>query len=301
MKPTLVVVVGPTAVGKTALSIRLAEHFGTEIVSADARQCFRETTLGTAKPTAEEQQRVRHHLVDSLSVAQSYNVKQFEQDALAALSDIFQRSSWAIATGGSGLYVKTLCYGIDDLPEGSVAIRKELQKRWESEGLAALVADLARVDPDYHATVDQQNHRRVLRALEVYHSTGTPFSAFRGQKPVADRPFRIRTVGLTLPRDLLYERIEQRVDQMVAAGLVEEARSLYAWRGQQALRTVGYQELFPVFEGQYSIEEAIRLIKRNTRRYAKRQRTWFGQDPSIRWFDATSDTSTLIDQVISYI
>lgn len=301
MKPTLVIVVGPTAVGKTALSIRLAEHFGTEIVSADARQCYREMTVGTAQPTEEEQQRVRHHLVGTVSVAQPYNVKQFEQDALAALANIYQRSAWAVATGGSGLYVKTLCHGIDDLPAVTVGLREELQERYQEAGLEALVQELARVDPDYHAVVDRQNHRRVLRALEVYHSTGVPFSSFRGQKPVIDRPFHIRTVGLTMPRERLYERIDRRVDQMIAAGLVEEARALYPWRDQQALRTVGYQELFPVFEGTYPLEEAIRLIKRNTRRYAKRQLTWFRRDQSIRWFDATLAITELVDEVVAYL
>ena len=301
MNPTLVVVVGPTAVGKTALSIRLAQHYGTEIVSADARQFFRETTIGTAKPTAEEQQRVRHHLVDCLSVEQSYNVKQYEQDALTALANIYQRKSWAIATGGSGLYVKTLCYGIDDLPPVSADVRERLRKRWEEVGLAPLLNELARVDPDYYAEVDQHNHRRVLRALEVYYSTGAPYSGFRGQQPELVRPFRIRLVGLTLPRHVLYERIERRVDQMIEAGLVEEARSLYPWRNYQALRTVGYQELFPMFEGEYDQAEAVRLIKRNTRRYAKRQLTWFRQDPAIRWFDATEEIEALTNQIITHL
>ncbi len=300
MKPVLIIVVGPTAVGKTALSIRLANHFGTEIVSADARQCYREMTIGTAKPTEEEQQRVRHHLVDSLSVAQPYDVKQFEQDALAALANIYQRSAWAVATGGSGLYVKTLSYGIDDLPAVTDGLREELRKRHQEAGLEALVQELARVDPDYHAVVDRQNHRRVLRALEVYHSTGTPFSSFRGQKPVVDRPFHIRTVGLSMPRERLYERIDRRVDQMIAAGLVEEARALYPWRDQQALRTVGYQELFPVFEGAYPLEEAFRLIKRNTRRYAKRQLTWFTRDPNTQWFDANQEDE-LLEKVVSFL
>ena len=301
MKPPLIVVVGPTAVGKTAFSLRLAEHFGTEIVSADARQCFRETTIGTAKPTAAEQQRVRHHLIDFLSVTQPYNVKQFEQDALAALADIYRRKQWAIATGGSGLYVKTLCYGIDELPEVSREVKEQLRARWQTEGLEALVDELVRVDPTYHATVDRQNHRRVLRALEVFHSSGTPFSAFQNQKSVAHRPFRILTVGLNRPRAMLYERIERRVDQMVTAGLVEEARALYPWREQQALRTVGYQELFPVFEGKYSLEEAIRLIKRNTRRYAKRQLTWFRKDPTVHWVDAGNEADKLIQQVTTYL
>ena len=301
MNPTLVVVVGPTAVGKTALSIRLAEHYGTEIVSADARQFFRETTIGTAKPTAEEQKRVPHHLVGFLSVGQSYNVKQYECDALAAIANVHRRSSWAIATGGSGLYVKTLCYGIDDLPSVPAEVRQRLRQRWQGEGLDALVAELERVDPVYFAEVDRQNHRRVMRALEVYHSTGTPYSAFRNQQTAVMRPFRIHTVGLTLDRSQLYERVERRVDQMIAAGLVEEARALYPWRQQQALRTVGYQELFPVFEGKYSLEEAIRLIKRNTRRYAKRQLTWFRKDPTVHWVDAGNEADKLIQQVTTYL
>ena len=301
MKPTLVVVVGPTAVGKTELSIRLAQHYGTEIVSADARQCFRETTIGTAKPTGEERERVRHHLVDFLSVEQSYNAKQYERDALEALADIYHRKSWAIAIGGSGLYVKTLCHGIDDLPEVSAGLREQLRERWQSEGLPPLVAELARVDPDYHAVADRQNHRRVLRALEVYYSTGLPYSAFRDQQPKAVRPFRILTVGLTMPRAVLYERIERRVDQMIAAGLVEEARSLYPWRHHQALRTVGYQEIFPVFDGKYDISEAIRLIKRNTRRYAKRQLTWFRQDPAVHWVDAGIGIDELARQITAHL
>jgi tRNA dimethylallyltransferase len=162
------------------------------------------------------------------------------------------------------------------------------------------VAELAQVDPVYHAAVDRQNHRRVLRALEVYHSTGTPLSTFQGRKPAVSRPFRICSVGLTLPRAVLYERIEQRVDRMIEAGLVEEARSLYPWRAQQSLQTVGYQEIFPVLEGHYSVEEAIRLIKRNTRRYAKRQLTWFRQDTSIRWFDATLSPEILVDKITTY-
>ncbi len=301
MKPILVVVVGPTAVGKTALSVRLAEHFGTEIVSADARQCYRETTIGTAKPTAEEQQRIRHHLVDFLSVEQSYNVKQFEEDALATLADIHQRSSWAIATGGSGLYVKTLCYGIDDLPPVSDGVRDKLRKRWQTAGLEALVSELAQVDPDYYAVVDRQNHRRVMRALEVYHSTGKPYSTFHRRQPRAKRPFRILTVGLSLPRKVLYDRIEKRVDQMIKTGLVEEARALYPWRKQQALQTVGYQELFPMFEGKYSLEEAIRLIKRNTRRYAKRQLTWFRRDATVHWLDAGEDEDRLTQGAIAHL
>ena len=301
MNPTLVVVVGPTAVGKTALSIRLAEHYGTEIVSADARQFFRETTIGTAKPTAEEQKRVPHHLVGFLSVDQSYNVKQYECDALAAIANVHQRSSWAIATGGSGLYVKTLCYGIDELPNVPDEVRERLRQRWQGEGLDALVVELERVDPVYFAEVDRQNHRRVMRALEVYHSTGTPYSAFRNQQTAVTRPFRIHTVGLTLDRSQLYERVERRVDQMIAAGLVEEARALYPWRQQQALRTVGYQELFPVFEGKYSLEEAIRLIKRNTRRYAKRQLTWFRKDPTVHWVDAGNEADKLIQQITTYL
>lgn len=298
---TLVMMVGPTAVGKTEVSIRLAQHYNTEIVSADARQFYRETHIGTAKPSAEELSRVRHHLIDFLSVSQPYDVKQFEQDALQAIATVHRQRPLALAVGGSGLYVNTLCYGIDNMPEIPPPIRANLVNRWQLSGLSGLVDELKRVDPAYHATVDRQNHRRVIRALEVHHTTGLPYSSFRRQSAAPRRPFATIFVGLNRPRPLLYQRIDERVDQMIAQGLVEEARSVYPWRNQQALRTVGYQEIFPVFDGHYDEEEAIRLIKRNTRRYAKRQLTWFRKNEAIRWFDAEQETDAVVEEIVAYV
>ena len=299
--PILLVVVGPTAVGKTDVSIQLAQHFDAEIVSADARQFYQEMTIGTAKPTRKEREAVPHHLVDFLSVTEPYDVKQFEQDALDVLASIYQRLPVAIATGGSGLYVQTLVSGIDTMPEVLPATRSSLQKRWQQEGLTSLLDELERVDPDYFSIVDRQNHRRVIRALEVYQSTGLPYSSFRTQSTHVERPFNVITVGLNRPRDILYERVNRRVDQMIEQGLVDEARALYPWRNYQALRTVGYQEIFPMFDGQYDLAEAIRLIKRNTRRYAKRQLTWFGKDDTIEWFDMEEGQEAAVQSIVSYV
>ena len=294
-------IVGPTAVGKTAISIQLAQHFGTEIVSADARQVYQGMPIGTAQPTADERRVVNHHLVDFLPVVRSYDVKQFEHDALSALSKIHRRRKIALATGGSGLYVKTLVSGIDDLPEVSEELRSGLQQRWQHEGLSSLLVDLERVDPAYFAIVDRQNHRRVLRALEIYHSTGRPYSTFRRQSKDTVRPFHTLMIGLRRARPLLYERINQRVDRMIDYGLVEEAQALLPYRNYQALRTVGYQELFSFFDGQYDLTEAQRLIQRNTRRYAKRQLTWFSKDETIRWFDLEAEEDRVTDNIISYV
>ncbi len=275
---TLLMVVGPTAVGKTEVGIRLAQHYETEIVSVDARQFYQETTIGTAKPTGQELLRAPHHLVNFLSVTQPYDVKQFEQDALQAIATIHLRRPLALAVGGSGLYVNTLVYGIDDMPEIPFPIREKLAERLKQTGLSELVNELKRMDPTYYATVDRQNHRRVIRALEVYHATGLPYSSFRQRSSEIRRPFATLFIGLHLPRTALYQRINARVDRMIAQGLVDEARTLYPWKNHQALRTVGYQEIFPVFDGRYDEAEAIRLIKRNTRRYAKRQLTWFRKE-----------------------
>ena len=299
--PTLLMIVGPTAVGKTTVSIRLAQHFGTEIVSADARQVYQRMPIGTAQPTVAEQRAVPHHLVHFLPVTQPYDVKQFERDALAAVAKVHQQRGLAVATGGSGLYVNTLVNGIDDMPTIPREIRLSLQQRWQQEGLPALLDDLKQADPAYFAVVDQQNHRRILRALEVYRSTGQPYSSFRHQATDVVRPFRTITIGLQRRRDLLYERINRRVDRMFEQGLEEEARALLPWRNYQALRTVGYQELFPVFDGHYDQAEAVRLIQQNTRRYAKRQLTWFRKDGAVRWFDMDPGIEPVVEAIISYV
>ena len=297
--PVLVVVVGPTAVGKTELCLRLAEHFQTEIVSIDARQFYREMTIGTAKPTEAERARVPHHLVDSLSIQQPYDVKQFEQDALRIIARLHEQHGIVIATGGSGLYMKTLCEGIDEMPNVDTATRQHWHERWQTEGLEKLVEHLQAIDPVFCKTADLHNPRRVLRALEVHSSSGQPFSLFRNKTTsTIARPFNIVKIGLTRPRPILYERINRRVEHMLKAGLVEEARGLYPYRHLTALHTVGYQELFPMFEGKYDLAEAIRLIQRNSRRYAKRQRTWFRQDVAIRWFDLEEKG---VEDVIGYV
>jgi tRNA dimethylallyltransferase len=300
-KPYLIVLIGPTAVGKTAVAISLAKWLNTEIVSADSRQFYREMDIGTAKPTKKEQNTVPHHLVDFLSIRQPYDVKTFEKDALLELGEIFARKPFAIATGGSGLYIKTLCEGIDDIPEVNEEVRKRLQERLENEGLEKLVGELKQKDPVYCGQADLQNPRRVLRAMEIIAITGEPYSHFRKQQHTAKRPFNILKIGLYRERERLYERINQRVDQMIAQGLVEEARRLYPFRNHNALQTVGYQEVFPYLEGAYDLEEAIRLIKRNTRRFAKRQLTWFRRDDEIRWFDADQKPSELLDSICTYL
>jgi len=298
-------VAGPTAVGKTALCLSLARHFGTEIVSADSRQFYREMNVGTAKPTPEELEQVRHHLINSLSIQQNYDVKQFETDALAALDQIFEKSSMALATGGSGLFVKTLCEGIDEMPSAHPSIRQSLKGQLKTKGLAALTHQLKVLDPDYYQKADLSNSQRILRALEVCLSTGLPYSSFRTttqkKKLPQKRPFSIIKIGLERERNELYERINQRVDEMLVNGLLEEAQSLYPFREQNALQTVGYQEIFGYLEQQYNWEEAIRLIKRNTRRYAKRQLTWFKKDEEMHWFRLDSDAMQNFQQIRMFI
>ncbi|XWN35679.1 MAG: tRNA (adenosine(37)-N6)-dimethylallyltransferase MiaA [Roseivirga sp.] len=279
----LVVVVGPTAVGKTALCIRLAQHLRTEIISADARQCYQGMAIGTAQPTLAEMQDVPHHLVNFLPIQASYSAGTFEQDALQILSQLFHQHACVLMTGGSGLYIQAVCEGLDAMPPVSLALRATLNKRLREEGLPALVAMLAPLDPVYAQVVDHANPQRVIRALEVCLTTGQPYTAFRKKKATA-RPFKVIKIGLTRERQVLYQRIDQRVDHMLAQGLLEEATALYPYRRFNALQTVGYREVFGYLAGHYDQAEAIRLLKRNTRRYAKRQLTWLGRDQEIRWF-----------------
>ena len=299
--PVLLVIVGPTAVGKTDICLRLAQHYGTEILSTDSRQFYRELNIGTAKPTPAELQQVPHHLINSLSIQHAYDVKQFENDALSILRNLFKQSSLVIAAGGSGLYVKTLCEGIDSMPDITDEARAYWSEQRDKKGLGFLLEELQRVDPIYFQKVDRQNHRRVQRALEVFRSVGQPFSAFRQQTTAQPRFFKVIKIGLTRQRESLYQRINQRVDHMLDAGLEAEARELFPYQNLNALHTVGYQEWFPYFEGQYDRAEAIRLIKRNSRRYAKRQWTWFRKDPDIRWFDAQEPATQMLSQLTQYI
>jgi len=276
-------VVGPTAVGKTALCIQLAQRLHTEIVSADARQCYQGMAIGTAQPTPEERQAVSHHLIDFLPIQTPYNAGMFEEDALRTLDSLFSKYQHVVLTGGSGLYIKAVCEGLATMPRIASKIRAHLNARFQQAGLAELVQELAARDPIYYKTVDRCNPRRVIRALEVCLATGQPYSLLRSGLP-ANRSFQCIKIGLTRDRQVLYKRINQRVEQMLEQGLLAEATALYPYKRYNALQTVGYQELFGYLEGRHEQAEAFELIKRNTRRYAKRQLTWFGQDQDIRWF-----------------
>lgn len=282
-KKYLILVVGPTAVGKTNLCLNLAKKFNTEIVSCDSRQFYREMNLGTAKPSPEELQQVPHHLINSLSIEDEYDVRKFETDALEILQNIFQKNSIAIMTGGSGLYADAITKGLDEIPDVDPEIRKLIISEYEEKGLEWLQTQIQEVDPEYYEQVDRQNPQRLMRALEVFRGTGLKFSGFRVKKK-AVRPFQILKVGLERNREELYQRIDLRMDQMIEAGLFDEADALFGKRHLNALQTVGYSEIFGYLEGKYDKQEAIRLLKRNSRRYAKRQLTWFRRDSEIHWF-----------------
>lgn len=295
----LIVIVGPTAVGKTALAVGLAQQLGCEVISADARQCYREMQIGTARPTAEELGGVPHHFLGHLSVTEPFDAGQYEQAALAKLSRLFQHDSKAILVGGSGLYVQAVCQGLDTFPDIPPHFRQQLNEAFAQDGLEALLGELAAADPAYFEQVDRANPQRVIRALEVIRATGQPYSGFRRAKP-KDRPFRICKIGLDLPRAQLYARIDERMDRMIGQGLLKEAASLFHWRHLNALSTVGYQEIFGFLEGQYDWAEAERLLKRNSRRYAKRQLTWFRRDADIRWVEASPPEQAL-QQVLAIV
>ncbi len=283
-RPVLLTIAGPTAVGKTALCVQLAQQFGTEIVSADSRQFFRELSIGTAKPTAAEMQGVPHHFIDSHRISEDYSAGRFATDCRAVLTGLFQRFPLVILTGGSGLYVQAVTDGLDELPSVPPETRAQLHAELAAQGLAPLVAELAATDPVAHARIDQQNPQRVVRALEITRATGRPFSSFHTQSPAAENPlFRNVKVALTRERDELYQRINLRVEHMLAAGLLDEVRGLLSYRHHHALQTVGYQEIFGFLDGAYDWAEAVRLLQRNTRRYAKRQLTWLRRDAAYQW------------------
>ncbi|OGX87111.1 tRNA (adenosine(37)-N6)-dimethylallyltransferase MiaA [Hymenobacter glacialis] len=282
----LLTIAGPTAVGKTALCVHLAQQLGTEIVSADSRQFFRELSIGTAKPTPAEMHGVRHLFIDSHSIAEDYSAGRFATDCHAVLVELFQKFPVVILTGGSGLYVQAVTDGLDELPTVPPDVRAQLHAELAAHGLAPLVAELAETDPVAHARIDQQNPQRVVRALEITRATGRPFSSFHTQSPPAENPlFRNVKVALTREREVLYQRINLRVEHMLAAGLLDEVRGLLPYRHHHALQTVGYQEIFGYLDGEYDWDEAVRLLQRNTRRYAKRQLTWLRRDPAYQWVE----------------
>lgn len=276
-KKYLIIVGGPTASGKTTLAIKLAQHFNTELLSCDSRQFFKELKIGTARPTSVELEAAPHHLVAHLSIFQNYTVGDFEKEALHILEQLYKKHQYAVLVGGSGLYIRALCEGLDQFPEVDAAIRAQWNQIFEEGGLAPLQQALKEYDLDYYKEVDLQNPKRLIRALSVYTASGQPFSSFRKHKK-APRSFTPIYLYINWERSKLYERINQRVELMLQEGLEEEVRQLFPHRQLNALRTVGYQEFFDYFEGKHSLEEAIELIKRNTRRYAKRQLTWLRKE-----------------------
>ncbi|MGQ9621334.1 MAG: tRNA (adenosine(37)-N6)-dimethylallyltransferase MiaA [Bacteroidales bacterium] len=295
MQNTLIVILGPTGVGKTDLSVEIATYFNTEIISCDSRQFYQELQIGTSAPSKEYLKKVRHHFVKFIPVTNYYSASMFEGDVLSLLLDLFSRNSVVIMAGGSGLYIDAVCRGIDDIPDADPAARKKYLNIYRDEGIESLRIALRMLDPEYYRSVDLKNHRRIIRALEICETTGRPYSSFlRKEKPVRD--FRIIKLGLERPRSELYKRINNRVDRMIEEGLEKEAYKLLEYRHLNALQTPGYRELFDYFDKKISLDTAINLIKRNTRRYAKRQITWWAKDREIKWFYPDD-----IDKIIKYI
>ena len=292
---TLIVITGPTAVGKTRLTIDIARHYDIPIINADSRQIYRELKIGTASPTTEELALAKHLFVGTKSIEEYYNASMYEQEVLAYLDGHFKDSRLALMSGGSMMYIDAVCKGIDDIPTIRDDIPVRMKERLETEGLEALSEELRQLDPEHYEVVDRKNTRRVIHALEICHQTGRTYTSFRTQQQ-RERPFRIIKIGLNRPREELYNRINARVDEMMSKGLLEEARSLYPKRHMNALNTVGYKELFNYFEGVWSLEEAVERIKGNTRRYARKQLTWFKRDEDVRWFHPEEK-----EQILNYI
>ena len=292
----LITVVGPTASGKTSLAISIARHFGCEILSCDSRQFFREMQIGTAAPTEAELAMAPHHFVHHKSIFEEYSVGDYEKDALKLLDDLYQRYDNAVLVGGSGLYVNAVLKGFDSFPPIDGFVRESLQQAYDANGIDWLRERLEKLDPAYYQKVDTSNPQRMMRALEVCIGTGKPYSSFLAGN-LARRPFTPVVIGLTAERELLYDRINQRVDMMISDGLMDEARRLYPYRHLNALQTVGYRELFEYFDGFIDLETAVEEIKKNTRRFAKRQLTWFRRDPDVRWFDIGDPLDKILEHL----
>jgi len=294
---TLILITGPTASGKTDISVELALRYGCDIISADSRQFYKGLSIGTAAPKKEDMARVNHHFVGFIPVTEYYSVSRFEQNVINLLPSLFEKNSRVIMTGGSGLYIDAVCNGIDDIPDVDIEIRNRYEVKLREEGIESLRNELKLVDPGHYSRVDLRNPRRIIRGLEIFATTGRPYSSFLTKEKIP-RNFRIIKIGLMPERGLLHERINDRVDIMIKEGLLAEARSFYEFRDYNALKTVGYRELFDHFDGKTSLNEAISLIKRNTRRYARRQITWWTRDSEIKWFrpENQSDILSFIEQ-----
>ncbi len=296
---TLIVITGPTGVGKTAAAIEVAQHLGCDIINADSRQVFRGIPIGTAAPTADEQALVRHHFVQFKELDQYYSAAQFEADVMALLPQLWQQGKYVVMCGGSMMYVDAVCNGIDDIPDISPEVRTAVKRQWQEQGLEPLLAELERSDPAYFAQVDKQNHVRVIHAVEVCRQTGVPYSSLRTGK-AKERPFNIIKVGLNIEREKLFDRINRRVDAMIAAGLEQEARSVYHLRHLNSLNTVGYKEMFAYFDGTMDRTTAIERLKKNTRVYAKKQLRWLLRDSSITWCHPSECLATVIKKLNSH-
>ncbi|MCK3685649.1 tRNA (adenosine(37)-N6)-dimethylallyltransferase MiaA [Maribellus sp. YY47] len=299
MQKTLVVITGPTGIGKTSVGIEIARHFSTEIVSCDSRQIYKELNIGTAVPSPNELASVPHHFIQSHSIEENYNASRYEQESLQLLEKLFGRLDLIVMVGGSMLYIDAVCKGIDEMPDADPEIRAALKQQLKKEGLESLRLQLKKLDPDYYETVDLKNPNRIVHALEISLMTGKPYSSFR-TNPEKERPFKIIKIGLNCDRELLHQRINRRVDKMIEEGLIDEARSVYPMKHLNALNTVGYRELFDWFDGTISHEKAIELIKRNSRRYARKQLTWFRRDENVHWFEPlrTADIIAYIEYTI---
>ena len=297
MGKKLIVITGPTAVGKTDLCMQVARHYDIPIVNADSRQLYRELPIGTAAPTAEQQQAVRHYFVGTLGIGDYYSASMYEQQVMTLLPQLFAVSDYALLSGGSMMYIDAVCNGIDDIPTVDNQTRSLIKQRLADEGLEALVEELRRLDPEHYEIVDRQNPRRVVHALEICHMTGRTYTSFRTAHK-KQRPFQIVKIGLNRPREELYARINRRVDLMMEQGLEDEARRMFPHKDVNALNTVGYKELFDYFEGRWPLNEAVERIKGNTRRYARKQLTWFRRDQSMRWFhpDQSEQIKTYIEE-----
>ena len=294
---TLIVITGPTAVGKTRLCLDIAKHFDISIINADSRQIYKELSIGTAKPSAEEQQQVKHYFVGALSLQDYYSASLFETQVMELLNTLFKTSDYALMTGGSMMYIDAVCDGIDDIPTIDDETRATMKQRLVDEGLSKLCKELQRLDPEYYEIVDRQNPKRVVHALEICTMTGRTYTSFR-KREKKERPFRIVKIGLNREREELYNRINARVDEMMQKGLLKEAKSVYSLRELNALNTVGYKELFDYFDGRWPLEEAVERIKGNTRRYARKQLTWYKKDPQICWFHPDKKKE-IIDYIIT--